>query len=53
MPGVVNRDGTILTVPEFSQQQKDAMAEAIAKAMVRLSHDTIRKAVEEYTSKAG
>lgn len=53
MPGTVSRDGTILTVPEFSQKQKDAMADAIAKAMVRLSRDTIRKAVEDYTSKAG
>lgn len=48
MPGVITRAGVILSMPEFTQKQKEDMAQAIAGAMVNLSHETIRKAVEDY-----
>ena len=48
MPGTISRGGVILSMPEFSQKQKEDMAQAIARAMVNLSHETIRKAVEDY-----
>lgn len=48
MPGTITRTGVILSMPEFTQKQKDAMARAVAKAVADLSEDRIRQAVEEY-----
>lgn len=51
MPGTITRDGRILTMPEFTQAQKDDMARAIARAMVGLSKEKIQEAVSDYLRK--
>ena len=48
MPGVISRDGTVMVMPEFSQAQREDMAQSIARAMVSLSHETIEKSVHAY-----
>lgn len=52
MPGTMTRDGRILTMPEFTQAQKDDMVQAVARAMVSLSREKIQEAVNDYLRKS-
>lgn len=51
MPGTITRDGRILTMPDFTQQQKDDMVQAVARAMVNLGREKIQEAVSDYLRK--
>ena len=48
MPGVISReDGRIISMPDFSKADKEAMAKAIAKAMVQMARADIARAAME------
>lgn len=48
---VSRRDGRVLSAPVFSEESKNAMAEAIAKAMVQMAKPEIRRTVLQYMKK--